>query len=136
MICTRNCKLCKNIRFVPTPSIVSGALQLELGNIDICNNEKLCFVISGNIPSSNTPIPVKLVINDVGFSYINKCGNYVYSDQITSRTIYSISVKTDTLLAQNLKCNLYPTSATVPCIPVPKSVEPNVSTKVKVGDVK
>ena len=131
MICKSSCSLCKNIIFAPAPTISNNELQIELSDKNLCNNELVCFIITGNIPVSENPLPVKLIINGTSFSYINKCGNYVYSDQIKTRTLYVSNIKTDSLLAKNVKCNLYPTKAVIPCINAPAPVTPQVKEVIK-----
>lgn len=131
MICTNKCHSCSNIIYVNTPVISNNNLEIAIPNETIQNNELVCFIITGNIPASENPLPIKLIINGTSFSYINKCGNYVYSDQIKTRTLYISNIKTDSLLAKNVKCNLYPTKAVIPCINAPAPVTPQVKEVIK-----
>lgn len=119
MICTNKCHNCNNITFITTASINNNSLELTIPNMNICNNTQLCFVITENLPVSETPLPVKVLINGVQFSYINKNGNYVYSDQLTTRKLYIGRFKTDSLLLVNNRCNLGNTSMIISCIPIP-----------------
>lgn len=110
-----NCKCNKTIVKINEVN-VGEVLYLVAPDMNICNNETLLFVITTNIDYPDEPIPVALIINGEEFYMINHNGNYVYSDQIRNRKLYAVKLATDTLLAKNLKCNLYPTKFDFPCI--------------------
>lgn len=133
MICTNKCHACPNIVYVNTPTITNDNLEITIPNEVIQNNEKLCFVITGSIPVSEKPLPIKILVNGEQFSYVSKFGNYVYSDQLTNRRLYVGTFKTDSLLLVNSKCNLGITRAIMPIISIP-TVAPTQT--VKVGDKK
>ena len=112
-MCNRKCSNCCNI--VKGNAVVNGTevdITLTFSKIEsVLNDQLICFVITNTIPDEI--LPVYLIINGNKYMFINKCGNFVYSDQIKSRTLYCSRIKTDTNLAKNMKCNLLPTLATI-----------------------
>lgn len=119
MICTNKCHNCPNIIYISNPTIAKDTLELQLPNENIQNNQMLCFVITGKLPLSETPLPVKIIVNNTQFSFVSKSGNYVYSDQLISRRLYVGKFKTDSLILLNSRCNLCYTSAIINNINVP-----------------
>lgn len=115
--CNGNCCGCKDLIYTGTVASTSSNVTITLPSQSMCNNECLCFVITANIPATTSPLPVQIIVGNTTYNMINKCSNYVYSDQIKSRKVYCVALKTDTLLAKNMKCNLCPTSVDIPCLP-------------------
>lgn len=139
MICNNNCCACDNLIYTGTVTASGTAVNITLPAQAICNNEKLCFVITTSIPVVTTPLPVTITVGATTvFKMVNQCGNFVYSDQLKSRKVYCVSMKTDSLLAKNLKCNLCPTSVDLPCLPATTAVasSPVVSMSSKGVDTK
>lgn len=117
MNCKRNCCGCDNLIYTGTVASTSTNVTVTLPSQSMCNNECLCFVITTSLPTVASPLPVAIIVGNTTYKMINQCGNAVYSDQITSRKVYCVSLKTDTLLAKNVRCNLLPTSVDIPCLP-------------------
>lgn len=117
MFCKNKCSLCKHIIFISEVADAGDSIQLNLPDMTIGNNDKLCFIITETLPQTNTPVPVILIANGDKVPYISKSGNYVYSDQIQARTLYIARAKTDTGIFLNVKCNLKSTSKVMPHIP-------------------
>lgn len=131
MICMNKCHNCPNIIYINNPTINNNALELSIPNTNIQNNDKLCFVITDNIPTSENPLPVKILVNGIQFSYISKYGNYIYSDQLLSRKLYVGIFKTDSLLLLNSKCNLCTTKTQISNITIPTPTNSNLKIKDK-----
>ena len=121
-MCNRNCNCCNNLIYTGTVSNTGTALQITLPDQQVNNNQKVCFVITTALPAIQSPLPAQLVIGKTTYKMINRCENFVYSDQIKSRRVYEVSLKTDSLLAKNVRCNLCPTSKMIPCIPMVTSM--------------
>lgn len=116
-MCNNQCNCCNNLIYTGTVASTGTNVTVTLPSQSICNNEKLCFVITTNLPSVASPLPVQIIVGTTTFNMINKNGNYVYSDQLSSRKVYSVCMKTDSMLAKNAKCNLNPTSHDMACLP-------------------
>lgn len=112
-----NCK-CQSVLASTGVTNNTTNITITLPAISVNNNQEVCFTINQTIPSVTTPIPVYLSINSVTYEWINHCSNYVYSDQITTNRTYVVRLKTDSLLAKNMKCNLLRTQAVIPSKPV------------------
>lgn len=110
------CKCNRNIVKVEKVKTTTEAIYLFVPDMKLYNGYNLHFVITTNIDYPDKPLPVIVVINDNEFSMTTYGGNYVYSDQIRNRRLYSVKLTTDSLLAKNLKCNLYRTSFNFPYI--------------------
>ena len=117
-----NCDCKCNRRIVKIDEVkVGDILYLIVPDIHIINGSNLSFVITTTIDYPEEPIPVVFSINGKKFYMTTHNGNYVYSDQIRNRRLYSVKLNTDSLLAKNLKCNLYQTRFDFPCIAKPKA---------------
>lgn len=116
-MCDRNCNCCDQINYA-TVTVGTTNITINIPAQNICNNKNICFVITSNFAVTK-PLPVFMSVGTTSFRVINKNGNFVYSDQLRTRRLYSVSLKTDTLLAQNQKCNLCKTQAVLPCVAAP-----------------
>lgn len=116
-MCNNQCNCCNNLLYTSSITSTPTAVSINFPEQSVCNNDKICFVITTTIPVSATPLPVSLAFGGTVFKLVNQYSNYVYSDQLRSRKVYCVSLKTDSLLAKNLKCNLCPTAFDLPCLP-------------------
>lgn len=124
--CNCNCDCNSGILFTSTVAITGGNLVVTLPAQAVCNNKCVSFVITTAIPSAVPPVPVVIAVGTTQYKMINHCANAVYSDQLRSRRVYSVRLKTDTLLATNQKKNLLCTVADIPCIPATTAPAPSV----------
>lgn len=115
-MCNNKCCGCSKLLFAGTVTASTTAVTITLPAQSICNDEKLCFIVTTTIPVASPPLPVIISVGTSQYKMINQSGNFVYSDQLKSRRIYCVSLKTDSLLAKNIRCNLCPTSKDFPCI--------------------
>lgn len=129
--CNRNCCGCKELIYTGTVASTASNVTITLPSQSVCNNECLCFVVTTSIPVTTNPLPVQIIVGTTTYNMINNCSNAVYSDQIKSRKVYCVSLKTDTLLAKNMKCNLCPTSVDIPCLPATTSVVSETAISLK-----
>ena len=99
-IITKECNVCRHLTAINSAVITGGKLLLNIPAGTYFNKQEVCLLISQTLPVSNTPIPVAITIGTSTTQYllINKCGNNVYSDQISSRKIYCTSFRSDTKL--------------------------------------
>lgn len=114
-MCNNRCCECNKLLYTGTVTSSPTAVTITLPAQSICNNEKLCFVVTTNIPVATAPLPIIISVGTSQYKMINQSGNYVYSDQLKSRRVYCISMKTDSLLAKNLRCNLWYTRELKTC---------------------
>lgn len=133
-MCNNRCCECNKLLYTGTVTSSTTAVTITLPAQSICNNEKLCFVITTSIPVATTPLPIIISVGTSQYKMINQSGNYVYSDQLKSRRVYCVSMKTDSLLAKNLRCNLCPTTKDFPCVPATSTAVATQVINSKVGD--
>lgn len=117
MFCSNKCRNCSNI-LIATDLKVSGEdVFITLPNKNLCNNDKICFIIPNTLTIPKEPLKVTFVLNNEEFSYLSKSGNFVYTDQLRVRKLYVGRVKTDTSIILNERCNLCKTFADFRVIP-------------------
>lgn len=125
------CAGCSN--FVKSTSIaVSGTvLQITIPNQPLRNGQKLCIALCQSIPDTITQtMQVQIIVDGTKLPVITPCGNYVYADQLRSRTVLKVNVATDTqfaLVCRNSK--LCCTSNGFPIIPVPAAATASTAAK-------
>lgn len=113
MKCKKYCNTCDDIIFVPAPTESTGLAEIKLPEMVLYNNKRICLVITETIPEFKDIIPIVFLIGAEKYPYVNRNGNFVYSDQITSRRLYIFELKTDIKIAMNQKCNLKPTNKAI-----------------------
>jgi hypothetical protein len=91
------CNKCKVLVTVTSATVTAGKLILNIPSQNLANNEKICLLIALTLPVSSTPIPVVITVgtSTTQLPLISKCGNFIYSDQIKTRSIYPLSFKSD-----------------------------------------
>lgn len=91
------CNVCKNLIPITKVGIEKDYLVLKIPNGTYENNQQLCLLITQKLPIPNNILPIRIQIGNNTTSYflLNKNGNLVYSDQIRTRRVYGVSVKTD-----------------------------------------
>ena len=91
------CNCCKHLAIVTSATIKNNQLILQVPEKSYVNGEMVCFLIAQNLPISYEPIPVIVKVGETNEYFLfNRNGNYIYSDQIRSRQIYSTQYRTDT----------------------------------------
>lgn len=63
---------------------------LTSGTFTLINGEAFDLIICQRKPSMSTILPVVVQVNGVNYPLLNRIGNPVMSDQLTSRTRYRI----------------------------------------------
>lgn len=122
-MCNNRCSRCKNIVLVLESSVDRGFLTLTLPDTNICNNDRVCFIIPSSIELPNEPTPVRVSINGVDFFWLSKSGSFVYSDQLRARRLYIGRLRTDNNVLMNERCNLGSTSMNFTVIPIPRGTK-------------
>lgn len=80
----------------------SGSLEITIPDKKVNNHQKFCIAICQNIPPMSTPdTTIKILLNNVSFYVVDKCGNFIYADQLRSRTVLHVYLATDTYLAMS-----------------------------------
>ena len=97
-IVSNRCNRCRRLVTVTSATITDERLVLEIPSQSLSNNEKICLLIAITLPVSPTPIPVVITdgVSATQLPLVSKCGNFIYSDQIRTRSIYPLSFKSDT----------------------------------------
>ena len=94
-----NCCKCRCKNYVESTSVrlEDSLLKIEIPKKILCNKQIVCVKIIQPIPEGATgEIPVVIVVNGVEYNVLNKCGNFVYADQIQRCKMYSFRFATDT----------------------------------------
>lgn len=90
------CNKCPN--FVTSTSVTLSGSTLIIGipENNYLNKSRVCICVAQNIPAGVTSdTQVVIGVGTSNYNLVN-CGNFVYGDQIKSRTIYCTTVGTDT----------------------------------------
>lgn len=104
--CGNRCGGCGHFRRTTSVASSGSLLQLILPAEETCNREILCVCIAQSIPSTTLRNSnVVITIGNDSYKVINKCGNYVYADQIKSRMVLHVSLAKDSKLAILVGCN-------------------------------
>lgn len=119
MICNNRCYGCDNIVVITDVRVGKNNYVITIPEMNLCNNDKICFVLQGGLEFPKEPLPIKIELDGEKFFWLSKSGNYVYSDQIVPRRLYVVRVKTDTKILLNERCNLSHTSVDLPVISIP-----------------
>lgn len=116
-MCNNKCNNCQKIVFVTEIEDADSYVQLTIPSENLCNNDKICFIIPSNITLTDAPKPIIIAIGEEVFGWLSKSGNFVYSDQIRNRRLYVGRVKTDSRVLLNERCNLFRSTIDLPVIP-------------------
>lgn len=136
-MCNNKCNKCHNIVLVTDVKEYDNYLQLITRGSNLCNDDRICFIIPSNFDIPKTPKPVVLSIGEELFGWLSKTGNFVYTDQVRNRRLYVGRIKSDTRIILNERSNLCRTSADLPVIPTSYAFKPlNITDKIVKGSDK
>lgn len=82
-----NCNRCANL--VGVAASVSGTnLLLTPGSaLSVENEGRVCFVLTGSVPSAGATLPVVMLVNGVQVPVYDKYGNILYGANLRSRAV-------------------------------------------------
>ena len=88
----------------------SDFLNITIPPTNFNNHERFCLVIAQNIPN-DTVLPVMLINGSVKMTLHRRTGNFVRSDQLRTRRVYSLNVASTpplaTVCSNNLCCSAF-----------------------------
>lgn len=106
------CGGCKFFKRTTAITVVNNILQLTIPTETVTNHEIFCVCLAQAIPATVTPnTKVTVMVGNKPFVVLNSCGNFLYADQIRSRSVLHFVAAPDSQIFMLNGCNkLCPTA--------------------------